>query len=51
MIDYIVLATGSFPTFHIIGYATDEEVFQAEVKNYGYGQSYCIPQSKLRQLN
>ena len=49
-VDIWVLMTGKFPTYNFVGYATDEEVFNAPITNYGYGDNYTIRQEDLHTL-
>lgn len=51
MVDVYVLMIGKYPNFEVLGFATDDEVFNALITNYGYGDNYTIDPQDLRPLD
>lgn len=50
-VDIYVLMTGVFPLFHIIGFATDEEVFNAPKIKGAYTENYTLRQDQITKWN
>jgi len=40
--DLYVLMTGQFPEYEIQGFATKDQIFNARIKDYGYGDTYTM---------
>ena len=50
-IDVFVLAIGKFPTYRFAGYALSSELLNdSRLTDLGYGPTYAIPQSELRDI-
>jgi hypothetical protein len=50
--DIYVLVVGTFPRYRIAGMAYAEEVFKDEnIKDFGYGPTYAVPQRNLHRFN
>lgn len=45
-----VLMIGEYPKYSVVGFASDDEVFNAPITNYGYGDNYTIEAKDLRPL-
>lgn len=50
--DVYVLVVGKMPEFNLVGWAmSDQVIVNTNLKNLGYGDTYCVEQSALMPIN
>ena len=49
--DAYVLVTGEFPTYRLVGWATDVELLDPKnISDFGHGEGYALDQDQLRKF-